>query len=242
MSVSFDGKTVRFKTEPDALFNSEKSGAKPNTVRIIDAYERDLIQEKLPEKIIIQHQQEIFMRTITHVYVSEQILGKYLAVFSWTNESHHHPVQKPTDHDPGAHTMSLDQEPPIDMSQSTILLPRTQIHELIHLAGDRPLPELIASMLTAYTVPPHCHPPAWTLGDGYNKPEQEPIDPNAHNVNTKLAAQLSTADEIDKKFPTIRISKQLFHLIEAIRHGRTINETIQELYEEHSFRKGPLHD
>ena len=99
MSVSHDGKAVRFQTAPIELFEAEKSGAKSNTVRIIDAYERDRIQEKLPEKIIIQYQQEIFMRTITHVYVSEQILGKYLAIFSWNPSATSHSKQESTDHD-----------------------------------------------------------------------------------------------------------------------------------------------
>jgi len=220
MNVSVDGKTIRFKTESDALFNSEKSGAKPNTVRIIDAYDRDRIQEKLPEKIIVQHQQEIFMRTITHVYVSEQILGKYLAVFSWTNEKHHHPLEADlTDNDPEAHIMCPDQEPQIDTTQSTILLPRTQIHELIHLAGDRPLPELIASMLKAYTVPPHCHPPAWTLGDEYNKPEQETTDHDAHNIDTELIKQ------------TFLLTKeQSVQVLEMLSPGSPLNRIIQQMH------------
>jgi len=86
MNISPDGKTVRFKTEPEALFLAEKSGAKPNTVRIIDAYEVEQLRIHEPEKIIVQHQQEIILRTITHVYVSDMVLGKYIAIFSWTND------------------------------------------------------------------------------------------------------------------------------------------------------------
>jgi len=83
MNISPDGKTVRFKTEPEALFLAEKSGAKQNTVCIIDAYEVEQLRKHEPEKIIVQYQQEILLRTITHVYVSNGILGRYLAIFSW---------------------------------------------------------------------------------------------------------------------------------------------------------------
>jgi hypothetical protein len=80
-------KTVRFKTDPESLFEAEKSGAKPNTVRILDAYEADLIRCNPPTKIIIQHQQEIFQRTLTDINLNYNVLGKVIAIFSWTNES-----------------------------------------------------------------------------------------------------------------------------------------------------------
>jgi hypothetical protein len=99
MNISPDGVTVRFKTEPEDLFLSEKSGAKPNTVRIIDHYERQQLEKKLPQKIIIQYRQEIILRTITNVYVSEKILGKYLAIFSWIDEKHHHLAARYEDRD-----------------------------------------------------------------------------------------------------------------------------------------------
>jgi len=225
MKISYDGKRVTLKTEHDDLFEAEKSGAKPNTVRIIDADEYKQLKKHKPKKIIIQHQQEIFVRTITYVYVSEQILGKYLTIFSWNPSPKSHPELEATDHGFEAHTIGLDQEPQIDLTQSSILLPRTLIHELIDLAGDRPLPELIASMLNEY-----------------NKPEQESTDHEAHNVNSELAAATTGT----QGFRVIFVSKQMLHLLETIGHGRSMNEIIQELYEEHlyhdSFTKGLLHD
>ncbi|MEA1957589.1 MAG: hypothetical protein U9N01_04460 [Euryarchaeota archaeon] len=83
MNISPDGVTVRFKTVPEELFLAEKSGAKSNIVCILDADEYKQLRQREPQKIIIQHEQEIFLRTLTHVYVSDMILGKYLAVFSW---------------------------------------------------------------------------------------------------------------------------------------------------------------
>lgn len=41
MKISHDSKRVTFKTEPRELFETEKFGAKPNTVRILDINEYD---------------------------------------------------------------------------------------------------------------------------------------------------------------------------------------------------------
>lgn len=86
MNISPDGVTVRFKTEPEELFLAEKSGAKPNTVRIMEASEADQIQDPL-KRILIQHQQELFLRTLSHLYITGDVLGKVIVAFSWTNES-----------------------------------------------------------------------------------------------------------------------------------------------------------
>lgn len=145
MNISHDGMTVRFKTEPKELFEVEKSGVKSNTVRIIDTYEAERIQHKPPEKIIIHYQQEMFLRTLTDVHLNYNVLGKVIAIFSWTNEKHHHvptlivgPHSVPVgpgdyhvslDHDMKikddyhVHTKSLDEFAPI-------LLPRTLILDL----------------------------------------------------------------------------------------------------------------
>lgn len=87
MKISHDGTTVSFKTEPEELFQLEKSGAKSNTVRILDYDEYQQLKKSNPKKIIIQYQQEIFFRTITNIYVTEDVLGKVIVVFSWTNKS-----------------------------------------------------------------------------------------------------------------------------------------------------------
>ena len=166
MNISPDGDTVRVHTEPEVLFIAEKTGVKPNTVRIIDANEKRQLKETTPKTIIIQFQQEIIIRTITHVYVSEMILGKYLAIFSWTNEAHHHVITASSKDDPLAHNMRIDPvELENDTSKSVILLPMSLIHKLIALSGDGSLPTLLERMIKTYTTPPHCHPPAWTIGD-----------------------------------------------------------------------------
>lgn len=108
MNISPDGVSVRFKTEPEELFEAEKSGAKPNTVRIVDQDEYLRLVKANPKKILIQHQQEIFLRTITNVHATEGVFGKVIVVISWTNEKHHHQVQRETvPHGPGDHTQSL---------------------------------------------------------------------------------------------------------------------------------------
>ena len=87
MSISHGGTTVRFKTEPEELFLAEKSGAKSNIVRILDASEADQIKQDPPKKIIIQHQQEVFLRTLTNICIAGEALGKVIVIFSWTNET-----------------------------------------------------------------------------------------------------------------------------------------------------------
>ena len=91
MKISHDGTTVSFKTESEELFFAEKSGSKSNTVRILDASEADQIKRAPPKKIIIQHQQEVFLCTLTHICIAGELLGKAIVIFSWANEKHHHP-------------------------------------------------------------------------------------------------------------------------------------------------------
>ena len=167
MNISPDGVTVRFYTESEEIFMAEKTGAKPNTVQIIDANEKRQLKESEPEKIIIQFQQALFIRTITHVYVSEMVLGKYLAIFSWTNVKHHHDISVPSNYDTCAHTMSLDEgEPPIDIDTPYITIPITGsiLADLNWYRGKDTYSEFISKMLKAHITPAHCHPPAWTIG------------------------------------------------------------------------------
>jgi hypothetical protein len=86
MKISHDGTTVSFKTEPEELFLAEKSDAKSNTVRILDIDEYHQLRKADPKKIIIQHQQEVFLRTLTHRHVTEIIFGKVIVVFSWRHK------------------------------------------------------------------------------------------------------------------------------------------------------------
>jgi hypothetical protein len=94
MNISPDGFTVRFKTKPEECFFAEKSGAKPNTVRILDVLEADQIKRDPPKKIIIQYEQEIFLRTLTHICIAGEALGKVIVIFSWKPQ----PTSSETDH------------------------------------------------------------------------------------------------------------------------------------------------
>jgi len=157
MKISYDGKRVTLKTEHDDLFEAEKSGAKPNTVRIINSSDREELRKHLPQKILIQSQEEIFLRTLTNVYVSDKVLGKYLAVFSWTNEKHPLYTARENDSDPGAHIICTDEEPQIDMSQTAILIPRSLLIDLNRSRGDETLPAFISKLLESHTQLPHSH-------------------------------------------------------------------------------------
>lgn len=173
MKISHEGTTVSFKTEPEELFLAEKSGAKPNTVRIIDHYERQQLKKKLSHKIIIQHGEEIFIRTVTHVHVSEMVLGKYIAIFSWTYENHRHPILNETQEKAYEHTQSLDEEIPLPVfphsvpvepgehniviesptsidKLSTLLLPITLIHDLGRRRRGKSHAEFIQELLETY--------------------------------------------------------------------------------------------
>ena len=86
MNISYDGSTVSFKTEPEELFLAEKSGAKSNTVRILDVSEANQIKCP-PKKIVIQHGHELFLRQLTHICIAGEALGKAIVIFSWTHES-----------------------------------------------------------------------------------------------------------------------------------------------------------
>lgn len=106
MNISYDGTTVTFKTEPRELFAAEKSGTKPNTVRILDIDEYHQLRKQNPKKIVIQYRQEIFLRTITNLHVTEGVFGKVIVVISWTNEEHTPTVE------PGPHNVEPIPEVP----------------------------------------------------------------------------------------------------------------------------------
>lgn len=83
MNISHDGISVRFKTEPEEVFLAEKSGAKSNTVRILDLDEWQRLKKCDPKKIIIQYKHEIFLRTLTNIHFGGSIFGKVFVIFSW---------------------------------------------------------------------------------------------------------------------------------------------------------------
>lgn len=166
MNISPDWLTVRFHTEPNELFEAEKSGAKPNTVRILDANEYRQLRQANPQKIIIQHEQEFFVRTITHIYVTDIIFEKVAVVISWINEKHHHPTSISEKPDIRDHTMSLDEvhSMPIEGKPDTIdeadpepPLPVQAIYISLHVfeklnfyRGAKTTNEFISDMLDVY--------------------------------------------------------------------------------------------
>ncbi len=104
MNISHDGTTVSFKTNPQELFLTEKSGAKPNTVRIVDNDEYEMLTTHTPKKIGIRCQEERFIRTLTNLHFAK-LFGKVIVIFSWADDTHHHSVSNTS----YAHTMSIGQ-------------------------------------------------------------------------------------------------------------------------------------
>lgn len=133
MNISPDGVTVRFKTEPESLFEVEKSGAKPNTVRILDdQYEYQQLKKGNPKRIIIQHQQEIFLRAITNIHVTENVFGKVIVIFSWARLETH---------------QQIDEEQPLDVQAINVSL--SLIEKLDACRGSETYDGLISGLIKA---------------------------------------------------------------------------------------------
>ena len=221
MNISPDGMTVRFKTEPEELFQLEQSGVKSNTVRILDYSEYQQLKKNNPKKIIIQYQQEIFLRTITNIYVTEDVLGKVIVIFSWTNEKHHHPI--PGDTEPCAsckHSQSLD--------------------EPIYLRSGEKTTGTVTLSITEEETSPSVGPHSVPVEPGnHNLRPEEAMSP---------AETGPTSEEppIDEPFVGVPISKETIQTLRNFRHGCTINYIVQELYDfyctKHAEDEGPLHD
>ena len=175
MKISHDGKRVSFKTEPKELFEAEESGAKPNTVRILDIDEYHQLIRCNPKKIIIQYRQEIFLRTITHICVSEEVFGKVFVAISWRDENHHHAATRGTvPHGPGDHTQSLDGAPDIPVMPS------------IHLrSGGKVTGEVTFAMTEGENAP--------IVG-----PHSVPVEPGPHNLSPDYVPDVPTTPPICK--------------------------------------------
>lgn len=227
MNISPDGVTVRFDIESEELFEAEKSGAKSNIVQILDEYELKQLEECAPKKIIIQHQQEIFLRTLTHIHVTTNFFGKHIVVFSWTNERHHHKIPHNIELNTKAHTMSLDELSPI-------LLPKVLIQDLGRHRGNRSHAEFISDLLDDHKM--YFYPITGQL----------PSAPGPHSVSTQLGNHnlrpeeaMSPAEESspDKTFAAITVSKGTLALLQSIAHGQTLNMVIKELYEVYIYQR-----
>lgn len=155
MNISHDNVTVSFKTESKELFEAEKSSAKANIVEIIDGYEYAQLTKKLPKKIIIQYKQEIFLRTLSHIYFSGRILGSYLAIFSWIHKKHCHSTSIEEKRDGIDHPMSFEEAYPDESSLQfqSINISLPVFESLNNYRGDRTFDKFISDMLESYVGP-----------------------------------------------------------------------------------------
>lgn len=145
MNISPDGTTVRFKTATKELFEVEKSGAKSNTVRIIDAHEYLQISKKPPKKIVIQYKQEIILRVLSHVYVTDRIFGFYVAIFSWYQHLHSTSIEEKQVNE------MYPVDPPLQIQAINISLP---VFKRLNLyRGERTIDKFISDMLDDYARP-----------------------------------------------------------------------------------------
>ena len=118
------------------------------------------------------------------------------------------------------HTVSLeDLASKIELPMGTMRLPIATIHELIHHRGNDSVPQFISKLIGLYCTA-HIHTVA------YQKEEIEVKE--------------------DDEFTSTEISKNMLQSLRAISHGRTLNKTIQDMYELYCLKKyeetGPLHD
>jgi hypothetical protein len=225
MNISHDGVTVRFKTEPEELFLAEKSGTKPNTVRIIDTDEYEMLNAHTPKKIIIQYQEEIFLRTLTNLHFAK-LFGKVIVIFSWTHEKHqpahiHSMPYEPGNYKPCAEEVDPDENPSMKQTLSPEEQGSHRYEQTIKISTS------LRKKLDSYRYA--------KMYDTF--------------ISELLANYIHTADKqqsIDDTFAAITISKGTLALIQSIAHGRTMNKVIQELYERYRFQRaeerGPLHD
>jgi hypothetical protein len=266
MNISHDGTTVSFKTEPEELFLAEKSGAKPNTVRILDNDEYETLNMHPPKKITIRYQEERFSRTLTNLYFAK-LFGKVIVIFSWTNEEHHHSSITNASY---AHTMSIGQ---LDSVENTlprphsVLLPRSLILDLSKHRRGRTHAEFISDLLGAHITSQEQTTPSIKLaktrrcpdcgGDLMNTRPGEfakcsicrtlfCLDPGVETVPAKEEAMSSKEPSIDKKFHAITISTQTLAILQDLAHGQSMDSVIIALHESYLNRKTstwrPRHD
>jgi hypothetical protein len=269
MNISHDGATVRFKTESEEVFLAEKSGAKSNIVRIIDNDEYEMLNTHTPKKIIIQYQEEIFLRTLTNLHFAK-LFGKVIVIFSWAHErstDHPHSIKVSTDHEL-THTVTFNENKPDPKDKlSPVLLPRSVILDLNRHRRGRSHAEFISDLLGAHITSQEQTTPSIELaktrrcpdcgGDLMNTRPGEfakcsicrtlfCLDPGVETAPAKEEVMSSEETSIDERFAAITISNGTLALLQSIAHGRTMNMVIKELYEENmctrAKERGPLHD
>jgi hypothetical protein len=235
MKISPDGKTVSFKTEPKELFLAEKSGIKSNTVRILDIDEWLQLKEKDPKKIIIQCQQEIFLRTLSNIHFGGVILGKVIAIFSWRNE------EEELDCESTTYASSLDAiELSTDEKFVCVTISRNLHHLLGSIAHGQSMNSIIQEIYEVWCYS-RCaknyspHPPSTTSAD----------DKTDHEVHIMSPYSPSESAIGDKNIPII-ISRETLAILQSIAHGRSMNSVIRQFCEANLAVKrqeeDPLHD
>jgi hypothetical protein len=208
MKISHDGTTVSFKTEPEELFEAEKSGAKSNTVRILDASEADQIKCP-PKKILIQCGQEIFLRSLTHICIAGELLGKAIVIFSWQENEKHNPFK----HIPG-----IDEE-----SNST--------HTPAEDGPSEPSP--LDDAFAAVTVSKNLRGLLQSIAHGrsINSVIQELYEASQYQQFKAETAPAIEEAEQDKKLALIGVSKGLSNILVKLAYNRSMDAVIRELYQ-----------
>ena len=146
MSISPDGKVIRVFTLSPYTFATEQSSRKANAIIRLNADEYRKIVSTPPKKIVIQHEQAIFTRTITDITLIEEILEEYIVNVSWE--------QHTTDH---VHTSENSDSQCLKEEDEYRLIPVSTrlLHELDEHKADLSYNQYIKNLLMFYTKVAH---------------------------------------------------------------------------------------
>ena len=138
MDLSPDGYTLRVVSASAFTFDAEKSGKKCNILLPLTSTQYDDLNRKPPQKIIIQYEDEVFLRTVSDIRALGSICQTLFVNLSW---KHHSLVDT---------TQILD-------SQQTVIIPISKKlkNDLDAHRADLTYDQYILDILTYYTEPPH---------------------------------------------------------------------------------------
>ena len=153
MSISPDGKVIRVFTLSPYTFAIEKSGRKANAIIRLNTDEYRKIISTPPKKIVIQHEQAIFTRTITDITLIEEILEEYIVNVSWEQHTteHAHTLHTSGNFDPNYdHSQCLEEEDEYRLIPVSTRL----LHELDAHKANLTYDQYIDDLFMFYTKPP----------------------------------------------------------------------------------------
>jgi len=155
MDLSPDGVTLRVETPNDGMFEAEKEGRKMNVDLLATLDEYHELLQKAPEKIIVSHNYELFLREISNICLIGSISGKQIVNVSWkqsTAATEYVPTAENQDpNQPDSYAHSFETEGTYILIPITIKLRDQLDANKAYLSYNR----YISDLLLFYTDPPH---------------------------------------------------------------------------------------